>query len=95
MLELGGHIKLNGFHDIDPSSMIIIKKIVGNYVKHLQEDMPSFQELLLDLTDATKEKIQIRIQLVGSKTHEAAISDVNLFFAVDKALATIITEAKK
>ena len=95
MLELGGHIKLNGFHDIDSSSMIIVKKMIGNYVKHLQEDMPSFQEVFLDLTDATKEKIQIRIQLVGSKTHEAAVSDVNLFFAVDKAFSTIIAEAKK
>ncbi len=95
MLELGGHIKLNGFHNVDPPSMIVIKKIVGNYVKRFQEEAPSFQELLLDLADPSKENIRIYAQLTGAKTCEAEVSDVNLFFAIDKVLFQIMNEVKK
>ena len=30
-LELGGNIELKGFGSMDKSSMVIVKKIIGNY----------------------------------------------------------------
>ena len=36
-VELGGNIQLNGFSRLDGASMIILKKIVGNYAKKIAE----------------------------------------------------------
>ena len=32
-LELGGNIELTGFRELDPGSMIVVKKIIGNYAR--------------------------------------------------------------
>ena len=37
MIELGGNISLEGFKDVDNSEMTIIKKIVGNSTKKINE----------------------------------------------------------
>ena len=95
MIELGGNMKLDGFQEIDPPAMIIIKKIVGNYVKKFQEQQPSFQELILHLANNSKDNIQAQAKLSGSKEFNSQASDVNLFFAIDKALSQVMSEAKK
>jgi hypothetical protein len=89
MIELGGNIKLEGFHNVDAASLIIIKKIVGNYAKKMQEQSPSFQELTL-LMNQTSNAINIQAQLKAEKTSNAQVSEANLFFAVDKALAELL-----
>ncbi len=94
MIELGGNIKLDGFQEIDPPAMIIIKKIVGNYVKKFQEQTSSFQELILHL-DNSKDSIQVQAKLSGSRDFNSQASDVNLFFAIDKALSQVMGEAQK
>ena len=37
-LELGGNIQLTGFRDLDPAALVIVKKIVGNFVKEMNRD---------------------------------------------------------
>ena len=94
MLELGGNIKLNGFQNVDPPSMIVVKKIVGNYVKRFQQETSSFQELLLELADPIQKDIRVSAKLTGEKTCTIEASAANLFFAIDKALAEIMTQVK-
>lgn len=94
MIELGGNIKLDGFSSIDPSTLIVVKKIVGNYAKRMQREAFPFQELSLHLNNA-QEPLTLHAKLKGKKEWSAHASDRNLFFAIDKALSSLIGEAKK
>ena len=49
MIELGGNIKLVGFKELEPAQLIVIKKIVGNFAKKLNDHKGTFEELTLDL----------------------------------------------
>lgn len=46
--KLGGNIALVGFNKLDPSELIIIKKIVGNYVRKMNVN-GEYQEMRLIL----------------------------------------------
>lgn len=36
-MELGGNIVLSGFKEVDRPTMVIVKKIVGNFVKQVSQ----------------------------------------------------------
>ena len=55
MLELGGNIQLSGFSNIEPSKMIVIKKMVGNHVKKLD-----FTQIKVNLLKLTLKNIWIK-----------------------------------
>ena len=38
MMQLGGNIQLIGFREIDPARLIVVKKMVGNYVKKISDE---------------------------------------------------------
>ena len=48
MIRLGDSIELEGFEDIDKKNMVVLKKILGNHVKNLQEN-PNFRKIKLNL----------------------------------------------
>lgn len=91
ILSLGGNIELNGFRDIDKSSMVIVKKIVGNYAKTFSERCKGFERLIVHLkivheTEKSK-KYEIHAYLFDSgKRHVAEEIDRNMFFALDSVL---------
>ncbi|MBT3262356.1 hypothetical protein HN992_00790 [Candidatus Woesearchaeota archaeon] len=93
MIELGGNIKLKGFSEIDNASLIVIKKIVGNYAKKLAETTDDFQNLILSLESKTPKDFKINIEF--QKTSENLNSEIqgeNLFFTLSKALEGIKTK---
>ena len=95
MIELGGNIKLDNFDAVDIPTLIIVKKIVGNYAKKIHDDITEFSELKLHLINDNKELKQVTLgaALVTTQgTCETEAEDVNLFFAVDKALSKIVYE---
>jgi len=94
MIELGGNIKLDGFSIVDAPTLIVVKKIVGNYAKKLQEETGEFNELLLTLSKQEKD-ITLQAKLSGKKSCQAKVSDTNLFFAMNKALEQLMKEATK
>tara|TARA_Y100000310_G_C20391183_1_gene672852 strand:- start:170 stop:451 length:282 start_codon:yes stop_codon:yes gene_type:complete len=88
MIELGGNIKLKGFSEIDNPSLIIVKKIVGNYTKKLTEENRDFKELILEL-ELAKENFKINAELHNESSSKKSNSDEqNLFFAISSALET-------
>ena len=95
MIELGGNIKLDGFHDANPSTMIVVKKIIGNYAKKIQEETGDFQELLLHLKENTEKKVTLKANLTGNKNCSSEASDINLYFAINYTLSKILEDAKK
>ncbi len=91
-MELGGNIKLQGFNDLDPATLIVVKKIVGNYTKKLTQQHSDFLGLSLDLSKEDKNhKISINLsRKSGNMMSEAA--EENLFFALSSALEKINKE---
>ena len=81
-MELGGNIKLVGFDDMEPAKLVVIKKIVGNYVK----DLGSVRELCLNLNkEGDVFKIKVNLNLNNNNT-DAETEDNNLFFALNNLL---------
>jgi hypothetical protein len=96
-IELGGNIQLVGFKEIDRGSLVIVKKIVGNYVKQFATKDPKFQRFTLSLKiihphEENGEKVgkhELHAKLVGEREHNAEIVDYNLMFAIDKVMKKI------
>ena len=47
-MELGGNISLEGFDELEPGTLIVVKKMVGNYAKNIAEKT-EFEKLELTL----------------------------------------------
>ena len=93
-LELGGNIKLSGFSALDRDSMVVLKKIVGNYARKFSETCSDFQSLNLRMKvvheTEKSEKYELHAMVVdGGKQHTSEITDRNLFFAIDKVFKKI------
>ena len=43
-ISLGGNIELNGFQDIENAKLVVLKKIIGNYVKQIQEKKSDYEK---------------------------------------------------
>ncbi len=99
-LELGGNIELSGFKEIDPASMIIIKKVVGNYVKKISEQNKKFEKLTLKMKEVHKtaksEKYELHCTaIINGKNFNSEITDRNLFVGVDSVLKKLNNEIEK
>ena len=94
MIELGGNIVLVGFKELDSGSMVILKKMVGNYVKRMNEMVEGFENLTLTMKSVhTDNKFQIHAKVLESgRSITSEVTDFNLFFTVDKALAKVCSE---
>jgi len=90
MIELGGNIKLIQFEEIEPGLLVVIKKIVGNYTKKFSENLPEFKSIEVTLEDKTTNRIKVKVEYSDLK--EATAEDKNLFFALDKALGSILKQ---
>lgn len=88
-MYLGEQIELNGFEEREPGELLIAKKLIGNHAKALMQRMPGFERLIL-----TVERTPARCTVSGSvrvagKTHDAAVHDQNVFFALDRCLKAL------
>ncbi|MBT4540652.1 hypothetical protein HOC35_03995 [Candidatus Woesearchaeota archaeon] len=94
MIELGGNIFLDGFNELNGGEMVIIKKLVGNYVKEVTEKKGDFQKLSLNLNTSNlgeKDVFHLQAELHAGDKYNSEARDGNLFFAIDKALKDINT----
>lgn len=100
MIELGGNIELSGFKEVDGGSMIILKKMVGNYVKRMNEIAEKFEKLSINMKAVHEkekgEKYEIHAKLMNNgKAVTSEVTDRNLFFTIDKALSKIVSGIQK
>lgn len=96
-MQLGGNIALSGFKDIDSASMVVLKKIVGNYARKMSEHSGKFESLHITMkpVHATEksEKYEIHAKLIDNgKPFVSEVVERNLFVAVDNALKKIMKE---
>lgn len=95
-LQLGGNIELVGFKQLDSASMIVLKKLVGNYARKFS-DSQGFQQLKLSMKPVHSAsqphcfEVNCRVAAHG-KSYASELTDYNLFFAVDKVLKRVESE---
>jgi len=97
MIELGGNIKLDGFNSVDIPTLIVVKKMVGNYAKKISDNIMPVNELFLNLKESDNENkiFKLNASLTSEENKfDSEVEDVNLFFAIDKALQNIMKEAR-
>ncbi len=87
MIELGGSIKLDGFENLEPALLVVVKKVVGNFAKQYSEKT-SVKELLIILEDKEQNKITIKLQSDKEEISESGKGD-NLFFSLNNALMKV------
>lgn len=96
-MQLGGNIQLSGFKDIDGASMIVLKKIIGNYGRKFSDVSDKFESLKITMKPVHEteksEKYEIHAQLMNDgKSVVSEVIERNLFVAVDSALKKIESE---
>ena len=95
--NLSDGVQLTGFRDIDSSSMVVVKKIVGNYARRFSELADKMETLHVTLKPIHQreksEKYEIHAKLIDNgKVYASEIVDRNLFVAVDDVLKKLANE---
>ncbi|MFC1800648.1 hypothetical protein ACFLYT_01185 [Nanoarchaeota archaeon] len=97
-LALGGNIELTGFKDIDNSKMVVLKKMVGNYVRKLSDSATNFERLSLTMKSIgseTSNKYEVHGKLVcDGKVYATEVTDRNIFIVTDSVLKKIENSMK-
>jgi len=96
-INLGGSIQLTGFRDIDSSSMIVLKKIVGNHANRIAELTNKLETIHITLKPIHEreksEKYELHAKVVDDgKVYASEVTDRNLFVAVDTVLKKLVNE---
>ena len=96
-LELGGNIVLTGFRELDGATMVILKKLVGNYVKKISERAERFEQLALIVKpihqQENSKKYELYAKLLDNgHVFNSEVVDKNIFVAVDSALKKLESE---
>jgi len=90
-MELGGNINLIGFKDVEFGKLVVVKKIVGNFIKKIQDQNKGFEKITVTLKQVHESKHEIKSHLIiDNKDHISEITDFNLFFALNKSLDKVI-----
>jgi hypothetical protein len=94
-MQLGDKIELVNFHTFEKDKLLVIRKIVGNFVKNLQERHPDFEKLSLAFNAVHETKFEIKGGLkIGGKDYHSEIVDFNLFFAINSVLGKLEGEIR-
>lgn len=96
-IQLGGNIELAGFKDIDGASMVVLKKIIGNYARRMSDISEKFESLHVTMKSVHEteksEKYEIHAKLISNgKPFVSEVVERNLFIAVDNSLKKIVNE---
>jgi hypothetical protein len=95
LLKLGGSIELSGFNAVDRGSMVVLKKIIGNYARRMSDSSKGFQALKLRVKIVHDSVYELHCQMIDSgNAVTSSVEDRNVFVAVDSALKKIIEQIK-
>ena len=84
-IRLGGNIELVNVNDIDGASLIILKKMIGNYARKFSERGVDSLSVIFDPSCVKVDCIR-QDEMISSDA-----SSNNLFFAVDTAFKDLDT----
>ena len=91
ILQLGGNIELSGFSELDGGTMIVLKKIVGNYVKKISTKTDNFEKLSLTMKTVHNNQFEVHAKMLDNgQQFTSEIVERNLFVAIDTVLKKIM-----
>jgi len=94
-MTLGGNISLVGFEKLDNADLVIIRKIVGNYIKKMSE-VGDYKEMRLNLKQHPHGKSFNHevdgFALFSEGRFSTNVTERNLFTAVSEACEKILNE---
>lgn len=94
--QLGGNIELAGFRELDGGSMIILKKIIGNYARKFSDKLGNMEKLSITIKTVGNNQFEMHAKLIaGGEIFNSEITDHNLFVIIDKLLKKIESSALK
>ena len=90
-MELGGNIVLSGFKEVDKPTLVIVKKIVGNFVKNVSQTSAGFNSINLTLKTVHERETSKMYEFTGrltidNKDAHAEHTDRNILVGIDKVL---------
>jgi len=96
-ISLGGNIELVGFKQVSMSEVVVVKKLVGNYTRKIQEACNNFQGITVYLKEIHKiennAKNEIHVKVIDDgKLFTSEVIDKNMFVALDSALKKVLAE---
>jgi hypothetical protein len=98
LMELGGSIILSGFKEVDKRDMIVLKKIIGNYVKKFREQIDGYEELKLTIKfiHGENKKFEAKGEIIAKgKPHNSKLTHFNLFIGIDELLKKLESSIAK
>jgi ribosome-associated translation inhibitor RaiA len=100
MIELGGNITLVGFREIDYAEMIVVKKMIGNYVRKFSDKAPinnftlTMKEIHKTSEESGKFELKAKIDLNGEIINSEVV-DYNLFIGMDAIMKKLEAQILK
>jgi ribosome-associated translation inhibitor RaiA len=91
VIQLGGNIELSGFKDVDRAQIVVVKKMVGSYVKTMSEKNSNFNKLKVSMAKEG-DNIKINAEMTADKNYTGEGTGNNLFIAFDLALKKIVDQ---
>ena len=101
ILELGNFIKLSGFKEVDRNSMVIVKKMLGNFLREMMQKETEEISITLNLknihkTEEQAKKHELKLNLEKSgKIYHAELVDNNIFVGISELLKKITQQMNK
>ena len=81
-MKLGDRIEIEGFDNMEPATLIVVKKMIGSSAKTISENHGEFTTLKIILKSDTKYELNSELVL-NEKTHSANAKSDNLFFGLN------------
>ena len=88
ILQLGGNIELCGAGVLDPATLIVLKKLVGNYARQFSNKLP-VEKLSITITKHDAGVSLTGVLVTNNTSYTAEITDKNIFLGLDAALKKI------
>jgi len=91
VLQLGGNIELSGFSALDGGTMVVLKKIVGNYARRMSDKAKKFEKLSITMKKVHDSQYELCAKMIDNgKVINSSTTDRNLFVGIDIALKKIM-----
>ncbi len=99
LMNLGEKIQLSGFKQIDRGNMSIVKKIVGNQVRKIQESLDNFERLKVHLKPIHKTEKSMNHELhaeliYSGKVKNAETTNRNIFMGLSEIFRSFENQLK-
>lgn len=92
-IKLGDRIELCGFGKLDSATMIVLKKMIGNFTRKFEENCKQFEQLKIDFAKLDEKEFKLSASLVdGERTFPAELEGRNLFISVGDILRELEKE---